>query len=101
MDYIIDAQHEAYVVNLRGAFTFNDNHAFQTIVKAIEESAPSLIIMDFSRVEFIDSAALGMLLFLREEYHKAQGKLVLRHPKGQVRKIFELSKFDSLFVVEQ
>jgi anti-anti-sigma factor len=101
MEYNIENHLESRIISLRGAFTFNDNAAFRSIIKSLEESPPPSVVLDFAHVGFIDSAALGMLLLLREEQQKNISHIVLRHAQGQVRKMFDLSKFDNLFIMEQ
>ena len=47
----------------------------------------------------MDSAALGMLLIVNEEADKAGGAVVLQNPVGQVKKMFDVSKFNSIFTI--
>lgn len=41
-----------------------------------------------------------MLLIVRDEADKAQRSLILRGPHGQVKRMFAVTKFDTLFTVE-
>ena len=85
---------------LSGQFIFEDHTKFKTILAAAEDKKIHSIILDFTHVDFIDSAGLGMLLLLRDLCDKHKKPLVLRHPQGQVKKVFGISKFEHLFTVE-
>lgn len=77
---------------LRGRLTFEANGAFRTIVETVGAGARSRTIVDLSRLDFIDSAGLGMLILLKE----ACGNLLLRAPKGQVQRLLAASRFDAI-----
>jgi anti-anti-sigma factor len=87
-------------VSMSGEFTFTDHVAFKAIASRLLERQGKPIVIDLAKLEFIDSAGLGMLLIVREEADKAHRSLVLRGPCGQVKRMFDVTKFDTLFTVE-
>ncbi|MEB3210715.1 MAG: STAS domain-containing protein [Leptolyngbyaceae bacterium] len=87
-------------VTLRGKFTFNDHPEFRGLLTQIEEGNATRFVLNLSQVEFIDSAALGMLLLALDATEKHQKKLLLRGAEGQVRKMFEMANFHTLFKME-
>jgi HptB-dependent secretion and biofilm anti anti-sigma factor len=87
-------------VSISGEFTFTDHVAFKAIASRLFERQGKPIVIDLAKLEFIDSAGLGMLLIVREEADKAHRSLVLRGPCGQVKRMFDVTKFDTLFTVE-
>lgn len=87
-------------VSISGEFTFNDHTAFRAIATRLLERKGKPIIIDLARLEFIDSAGLGMLLIVRDEAGKADRTLILRGPSGQVKRMFDVTKFNTLFTVE-
>lgn len=87
-------------VSISGEFTFTDHTAFKAIASRLFERQGKPIVIDLAKLEFIDSAGLGMLLIVREEAEKAHRSLVLRGPCGQVKRMFDVTKFDTLFTVE-
>ena len=98
---IIPNHHQGiYSVTLSGKFTFSDHPAFREILKKITESDVRQVILKMAAVDFVDSAALGMLLLARDEAQKYQKELVIHGATGQVKKTFELAKFDTLFVIK-
>jgi anti-anti-sigma factor len=58
------------------------------------------MVIDLSKLEFIDSAGLGMLLIARDEAKKAGRNLTLRGPQGQVKRTFSATKFDTLLTIK-
>lgn len=52
------------------------------------------------QVDFVDSAALGMLLLARDEAQKHDKKLIISGIQGQVKKMFTVARFDSLFSLQ-
>ena len=87
-------------VSISGEFTFSDHAAFKAVADRVFEGKAWPIVIDLAKLEFIDSAGLGMLLIVRDEANKANRSLVLSGPKGQVKRMFEVTKFDTLFTVE-
>lgn len=85
---------------LSGQLTFSDRERFRDMARRLVASARARLVIDVSSLEFIDSAGLGMLLLLREEIAAGQREIVLRNAQGQVKRMFEVSRFDTLFVVE-
>jgi anti-anti-sigma factor len=87
-------------VSMTGEFTFADHPVFHGILRQISDGRARPIVFDVSGLEFIDSAGLGMLILAREEARKLGSTIRLRGPKGQVKRIFAVTKFDALFAVE-
>lgn len=87
-------------VSIAGEFTFTDHAAFKAIADRVFAGERWPIVIDLSKLEFIDSAGLGMLLIVREEANKADRSLVLRGPRGQVKRMFDVTKLSTLFTVE-
>lgn len=84
-------------ITLSGRFTFSDSAAFRPVLDLLTTPALSEIILDFSQTEFIDSAALGMLLLLREEARQRNIDVRLINAYGQIKKMFELVQFHTIF----
>ncbi len=85
---------------LTGRFTFTDYASFRKLVGEVVETRVPKIVVDLSRVDFMDSAALGMLLLARDEASRRNQSLILRGAKGQVKRVLEVARFDSMFVME-
>ncbi len=94
------SQHDSTLeISISGKFTFADNAPFRDILQKFKESGTQQAILDFSRLEFIDSAALGMLLLAREEADASNVRLSIKSPTGQPLKMFQVSRFEDLFTI--
>ena len=100
MQISIEEKGGEVVVVMNGSFTFSDNQQFRTTLKELQQKSASVIGLEMSGVDFIDSAALGMLLLLRDTMQTSGTALELRNPQGQIRKMFELSNFNDLFTIK-
>lgn len=99
MEFTIIEQNKHVQVQLRGQFTFADNQKFKELLERVYAYELSGMTLDFEHIDFIDSAGLGMLLLLRDNCNSKNIQLVLMHPRGQVEKIFTISRFEQLFSV--
>lgn len=99
MQYSVKNFNQSLEVSLGGRFTFSDNPAFYKIMEAVDAKV-TCVLVDVTAVEFMDSAALGMLLVLKDTTDKRNIKLVLKGPSGHVKKLFEISKFYQMFDIQ-
>lgn len=95
-----EQENGAISVIISGEFSFSDSSKFREMFKNIEKSCPTHISVDLSACEMIDSAALGMLLLLKEKADQISAEVELKNAKGQVLKVLQLSRFQDLFVMD-
>lgn len=96
MNTVVATQHgPALTIKLSGRFTFSLYKEFAASYKNLTE-LPEKVDIDLRAVEYIDSAALGMLLSMRN-YFGPEKKITLLHANDTVRKIFEIARFDKKF----
>lgn len=101
MEHNILQNGDVLEINLSGRFTFADNKIFSTIIDEISASQYKKVVVDLGLVDFIDSAALGILLLIRDKCEKSSTNLSLLNPRGQVKHMFDVSRFNDLFRIEQ
>lgn len=63
-----------------------------------EESA---LLLNFSEVRFLSSAALGKLIKLDKKIKQGGGKLVLSNIRPEIEEIFSITRLDRLFVIKE
>ena len=100
MHFTQETSDSGLVVALQGAFTFNDHHSFRSLLDALKASRGRHHVLDLSRLEFLDSAALGMLLIADDEAKGAGWTLTLRRPPAQIARLMELAAMETLFTIE-
>jgi len=88
-------------VALRGRFDFSCRLGFkQACEDAFADAAVAEVVVDMCDLEYLDSAALGMLLLLNDK-SKALGKPVsLAARPGLVCDVLRVAKFDKLFALD-
>lgn len=82
------------ILSLKGPLNIHTMFDFQSAVKT--ESCPTLIV-DFSGVPFIDSAALGALVSVCISAQKANRKLALAALNPQVKALLEMTRVSQFF----
>lgn len=96
MDYDTRLADGRMNIALKGRLSFSDNEVFHRVVKEIEAANARQIVIDLSRLEFMDSAGLGMLLIARETCQQARASLSVEGAAGQVKQIMDISDFEEL-----
>ncbi|MEI7669499.1 MAG: STAS domain-containing protein [Pseudomonadota bacterium] len=97
MDIIKNLEKGTFNAIFTGKFTFMDNPAFRSVLDSMLDKEVNQLVIEMKGVEFVDSAALGMLLLARDEAMKNNKKLIIKGINGQVKKMFELAHFEQFF----
>lgn len=58
------------------------------------------LILEFSQVNYISSAGLRVVLVLFQKMEAMGGKLMVKNTREEVREVFAMTGFDSLFHLE-
>jgi stage II sporulation protein AA (anti-sigma F factor antagonist) len=88
----------ALLVTMRGELDLLTAPVFRTQVDQELETYERLsnLILDLSKVDFIDSSGLGAILGRYKRIRERGGKLLLVNAQPQVQKILELSGLDKI-----
>jgi len=65
----------------------------------VDEDKKSKIVLDFSNVDYLSSAALGKLITMDKKVKSAQGKLRLCNIRPQIYEVFTITKLTKLFEI--
>lgn len=95
MSMTIRKNDEALTIQIDGSLGFTDVREFREAYET-SEKRPRYVI-DFAKVDHIDSAALGMLLLMKKHVQSAEIELI--NCKNSVAKIFQISRFDKKFKI--
>jgi anti-anti-sigma factor len=82
---------------LEGRFTFADHESFHRLIDELGDSQPSHCIIDLSSVTYLDSAAVGMLLLMRERLD--HGRIALKGGCPSVKELIRIAKLGTLFEI--
>ncbi len=100
MIYTLKSAGPKIEVDMKGRLTFADYSSFREITQIVTDNKSKCCLFDLTELEFIDSAGLGMLLIARDKLQSVNGNVILKGAQGQVKKMLDLGRFDSLFNIE-
>ena len=72
----------------------------QELFQLIEEEKRSSLLLNFSSVEFLSSAALGKLITIDKRVKAPGGKLQLRNIRPEIYEVFAITKLNKLFDIK-
>ncbi|MEO5336767.1 MAG: STAS domain-containing protein [Magnetospirillum sp. WYHS-4] len=84
-------------IHLTGEITAQDRAAFEEVAAKALASGPQQVVVDLSRLDFMDSAGLGFLLILLKMGEEKGAAVALAQPRGDVKDQLELARFNLLF----
>jgi anti-sigma B factor antagonist len=68
----------------------------QQLYKLVDEMDRKKIVLDFSKVQFLSSAAVSVLLVLQQKMKKINGQYVICGLKKELMKVFEIMKLTNV-----
>jgi anti-anti-sigma factor len=100
MDYTTSREGDSTAIFLKGRLTFNDHEKFRKLLAEIGAQGVANLVIDLKALEAIDSVGLGLLMIARDETAERKGRFALRSPQGEVKRIFAISKAETLFTIQ-
>ncbi|MGD8110401.1 STAS domain-containing protein [Vibrio sp. TRT 21S02] len=93
----VDPNKKEVVIAIEGAFGFS---LVQDFRRCYSERRDYRFTLDLRKVDYIDSAGLGMLLNMHNYLDQDDGMIRITNTLPQVRKILLISRFDKKFQIE-
>ncbi|WP_070963780.1 STAS domain-containing protein [Vibrio sonorensis] len=93
----VDSGSKQVTIAVEGAFGFN---LVQDFRRCYSEKKDYRFTLDMRKVDYIDSAGLGMLLNMHNYLEQDDGMIRITNTMPQVRKILLISRFDKKFSIE-
>ena len=87
------------VIKVKGRFDFSCHAAFREAYTTAPDS--SEFVVDMEEASYMDSAALGMLLLLREHVQQNGGRVIITNCRGQTYDVLQIANFHRLFKIQQ
>jgi HptB-dependent secretion and biofilm anti anti-sigma factor len=89
---------EQVTITLPSRFDYSYHKEFQALcAKSIDDAEVKHIIFDFSRVEYLDSAALGMMMMWQRRADVANKKMMIKGAKGTAAQILSVANMQKIF----
>jgi anti-anti-sigma factor len=87
------------IVAVRGDLDLQVAERVVAEIEKVEERAPAVLVIDLSRLSFLDSSGMGVIAAAQARAVEAGRRIVLVKPPYSVRRAFELSGFDEVIEV--
>jgi anti-sigma B factor antagonist len=88
------------IVSVEGQLIAGNRQLLRDAVTSEIERGGRSFVIDFAETGYIDSAGLGALVSLSKRIREASASLRLTNLNDDLRTLFELTRLDSLFVLE-
>jgi anti-sigma B factor antagonist len=99
---IVEKRHlDGYVLlNVEGVIKLGESAEFfaQTLARALEEEQGHVLV-DFSKINYIDSTGIGELVGYLGQFGDRRRKLILVNPTDRIRKLLEVARLAELFAI--
>ena len=69
----------------------------EQLFSLVDELGRRKILLNFSNVEYLSSAALAKLIILNKKVQEVDGRLILCNIDPQIYEVFEITKLNKLF----
>ncbi len=87
------------LLRLEGVIKLGESAEFfaQTLDRALSDEAGHVLV-DFSRINYIDSTGIGELVGYLGRFRDLQRKLILINPSDRIRRLLHIARLDELFL---
>lgn len=92
-------QPAAILLLLEGKITTHEDRRLEMLVAELLEKENKRFIFDFNRVDFIDSAGIGLIMKLAAGIRNASGEVVLCNPRTNVKNVFVMLGIETRFQI--
>lgn len=93
--------HPGYtLLNVEGVIKLGESAEFfaQTLERALERDQGHVVV-DLSKINYIDSTGIGELVGYLGKFRDASRKLILVNPSERIRKLLEVARLAGLFPI--
>lgn len=87
-------------ISIEGRFDASSLDEFRQAYEEVEPDKLNKYIVDLKDTVHLDSSALGMLLVLRDFAGGDEAAITIDNCSPEVKKIFAISSFEQLFVIQ-
>lgn len=100
MNFSILELNDVTVVDVNGELIVGNRHELKDSVLHRLGEGDRKFVIDFERTSYIDSSGLGVLVSLSKKIRESGGTLRLAGLNADLRTLFELTKLDTLFQID-
>jgi anti-anti-sigma factor len=100
MEFAQERAGDVLIVRMSGRLDSNTAQPAEDSFSRVLGEGPPRLAVDLSKLEYISSAGLRVLLVVAKKVQQAKGKVVLFGLGRNVREVFSISGFDQIFSIE-
>jgi len=105
---VTEREKGVYVAAINGRIDSDNYTSFEEQIKPVLSTAPRILVLDMTNLDYISSAGLGVIFYARKTIESKGGTLIMSNLQPQIRKVFEIVKalpkesvFESIEEVDQ
>ena len=98
MEIIKTGNNDELVIALKGELNTATAPQLESVITTSLNGIKKLV-FDFSKLDYISSAGLRILLVSKKVMDK-QGEMIVLHPNNEVMEIFEITGFKNILTIE-
>lgn len=100
MKYEIIVESDYILVNLSKEIYVEDAANFREQLLPFLQKGHKRFIIDTSKLKYIDSSGLGVLIGIQKRAVSNNGEVIIRGLNGDVKELFELTRLTKVFGIE-
>ena len=94
-----ERDHDVLVLLPIGRLDSGNAHSFESIVMKHISGGEQCLIVDFSRLKFISSSGMRVLLIATKALRASKGKIALCAMQNHIEEVFRISGFDQIIPI--
>ena len=87
------------IISVEGRLDSSNSGELEKVLLECQAAGKNDLLIDFSRLDYISSAGLRVLLMTAKSAKAAGGQVVLAALNSDVRQVFDISGFTSIFPI--
>jgi len=99
MEIITEKGKGCTIVSVKGKIDAVTSPDFEKGLADLLEKGETILLVDFSSLEYISSAGLRSILAIAKTLKAKDGKMLFAGLRGPVKEVFKISGFESLFKI--
>jgi anti-anti-sigma factor len=97
---VVEERHDNALVLLPiGRLDSGNAHSFESIVMKYVSGGEQCLVVDFSRLNFISSSGMRVLLIATKALRASNGKIALCAMQNHIEEVFRISGFDQIIPI--
>lgn len=95
----LETKQDCTTIALHGQFVFDTHRDFRDASTRALQEASQEIQIDLSKLGYMDSSALGMLLVFNDKAKDAGKRVVLSNGQGEISELLKLTRMETMLAL--